>query len=70
MMSLRNDDSAEHHRWKGGGVFADVDLQGCVIGIWLKGVKVCDGESDSFVMDEEEKGAELKKACIGRLLLC
>lgn len=58
--------SAEHHRWKGGGVFADMDLRGRVIGTWLKGVKVYDGESDSFAIDEEEslKGAELKKACM------
>ena len=71
--------SAEHHRWKGGGVFADMELRGRVIGTRLKGIKVYDGESDSFAIDEEEslKGAELsKKACrsrsrsIGRLLLC
>lgn len=49
--------STEHHRWKGGGVFADMDLRGRVIGTWLKGIKVYDGESDSFIMDEEEKGA-------------
>jgi len=40
--------SVEHHRWKEGGVYADMNLRGRVVGTWLRGVRVYDGETDSF----------------------
>ena len=62
--------STEHHRWKGCGMFADMDLRGRVIGTWLKGIKVYDGESDSFVIDEDKDVESEDHLSIGRLLLC
>ncbi|KAL9187132.1 hypothetical protein ACHAXT_010852 [Thalassiosira profunda] len=45
----------EHHRWRGGSVYAEMELRGRVVETWLRGVKVYDGESDSFL--DESNGA-------------
>jgi len=59
--------SAEHHRWKDGGVYGDMKLRGRVMATWLKGTKVYDGELDTFVGDEVEESKS--KESIGSLLL-
>jgi len=52
-----NEFCAEHHRWKGGGVYADMELKGRVVGTWLRGVQVYDGEKDMFVETNSVGGA-------------
>ena len=52
-----SDRVAEHHRWPGGGVYADMELRGRVAGTWLRGVRVYDGERDAFVADDDGAGS-------------
>ena len=62
--------SAEHHRWKGGGVYADMKLRGRVMATWLKGSKIYDGDLDRFAGDEVEAESSSKtRGSIGSLLL-
>lgn len=49
----------EHHRWKDTSVYPDLQLRGRVMGTWLGGVQVYDGEHDCFPQDErKEKDSE------------
>ena len=51
--------SSEHHRWKGDCVYTDMSLRGRVMGTWLAGMQVYDGETDSFPHENDRVGSVL-----------
>ena len=55
-----SDYSLEYHRWTGDSYFAsNASLQGRVLGTWVAGVKVYDGEADQH----QDSGGEFLESC-------
>ena len=52
-----NSYSKEYHKWKGTSVYPELKLKGRVIGTWLRGINIYDGESDQLLQEDDGVGS-------------